>query len=291
MSLFKRVAALFQNDKLEVSARFELLREAVFGTMSSFYLARDRKTGQVVGLKLLDPEKTAAFESRFKGLAKPSEGQIAMLLAHPRIVKTLEHGQTTDGRYYLLMEFIDGPGLNTLIHARDKILDGRRIELIRQMVEAVGAVHKAGFIHRDICPRNFICAPDASSLKLIDFGLTVPATKEFLQPGNRTGTPLYMAPEILRRRPTDHRVDIFSLGVAAYQLCTFELPWPTTDVSGKAATLHDTKPAISLLQARPDLNPALAAAIMKAIAVEPEERHESTDHFQRALRGLKGETA
>ena len=109
------------------------------------------------------------------------------------------------------MEFLDGPGLNSLIIARSKLLDGNRLTLARQAAEALEAVHAAGFIHRDICPRNFVCSPDATSLKLIDFGLTVPAEKEFMLPGNRTGTPNYMAPEVVRRKPTDQRLDIYSL--------------------------------------------------------------------------------
>ena len=83
--------------------------------------------------------------------------------------------------------------------------------LLRQAAEALAAVHRAGYIHRDICPRNFVVDKDCESLKLIDFGLTVPATPPFMQPGNRTGTPNYMAPEVVRRRPTDQRLDIFCL--------------------------------------------------------------------------------
>ena len=152
---------------------------------------------------------------------------------HPLIVQTSGYGMTTEGEHYLIMEYLDGPGMNALIKDRAPEIRRHERKLMRQMGEALAVVHKAGFIHRDICPRNFICLDDASRLKLIDFGLTVPATNEFKQPGNRTGTPNYMAPEVVRRRATDHRLDIFSLGVTCYQLCTFELPWPSQDVTGK----------------------------------------------------------
>ena len=203
---------------------------------------RDKRSGNIVGLKIADPEKTDAFESRFKGLGKPSEGEIAGALKHPHIVQTLEHGLTTKGLRYVVMEYLPGSGLHTLIHTRDPLLDGKRVDLIRQMAEALDCVHRAEFIHRDICPRNFICCPDASSLKLIDFGLTLPASKNFMQPGNRTGTPIYMAPEISRRRPTDQRVDLFSLGVSAYHLCTFDLPWPVGQNPAVSALRYDTDP-------------------------------------------------
>ena len=274
--------------KLNIDQRYELLREAVSGTMSSFYMARDRKSGDVVGLKVLDVEKTMFFEARFKGLEKPSEGEIAIQLDHPRIVKTLGFGVTSSGEQYVLMEYLDGPGLNSLIKDRSPLLEGNQLTLIRQMADAIGVVHQHGFIHRDICPRNFICSSDASSLKLIDFGLTVPATKEFMQPGNRTGTPNYMPPEIVRRRATDQRVDIFAFGVTAYQLCALELPWPTQDVTGKAAMLHDTKPPVDILQVCPKLPPKLGSLIMKCLQVQPSERPQSIEEIRRVLKSIPG---
>ncbi|MCA9167004.1 MAG: serine/threonine protein kinase [Planctomycetales bacterium] len=288
MGIFDRFRSLLDG-KLNVDQQYELLRSAVSGTMSSFYMAKDKRTGEVVGLKILDTEKTTFFESRFKGLSKPTEGEIAQQLDHPRIVKTLGYGHTTRGETYLLMEYLDGPGLNVLIKEHSPKLNGNRIALITQMAEALGAVHKAGFIHRDICPRNFICSADATELKLIDFGLTVPATKEFMQPGNRTGTPNYMAPEVVRRRPTDQRLDIFSLGATCYQLCTFELPWPSQDTTGKAAMLHDSKQPVDILTVRPDLNPKLARLIMDCLATQPEKRPRSTDDFLRVLSSVQHE--
>lgn len=269
--------------KLNVDERYEMLRGSVSGTMSQFRMARDRKTDEIVGLKILDDEKTDYFEARFKGLNKPSEGEIAMHFDHPRIVKTLGYGQTTQGHPYVLMEFIEGKGLNSMIIAQDPILDGNRLTLIRQMAEALGEVHDAGYIHRDVCPRNFICAPDAQSLKLIDFGLTLPNTPEFNQPGNRTGTPQYMSPEIARRRATDLRVDIFSLGVTMYQLCAFELPWPSADMTGKVALLHDSKEPVPLTEAQPKINPKLAKVIHKCMAPKPENRPPDVATLKRSL--------
>jgi serine/threonine protein kinase len=154
----------------------------------------------------------------------------------------------------------------------------------------VAAVHRAGYIHRDLCPRNFVLAKDLSGLKLIDFGLTVPAKPEFMQPGNRTGTPNYMAPEIVRRRRTDHRVDIFSFGVTAFELFTFELPWPR-GTDGKAALAHDTEQARDIRQLKPDIHPRLAEAIMKCIAPPPTDRPETMEQFLAAISTVKSETA
>ena len=290
MRLLRKLTAWTQTNKLDVSKRFELLREAISGTMSKFHVVRDRSTDQIMGLKLLDPEKTAAFEKRFKGLGKPSEGEIAVALKHPRLVETYEFGLTTDNRNYVLMEFIDGPGLHSAIAIGDARLKPHRLALIRQMAEAIEAVHSAGYIHRDICPRNFICVDDLSSLRLIDFGLTIPATKPFLRPGNRTGTPLFMAPEIVRRRPTDHRIDLFALGVTAYQLCALKHPWNHNDVTGKAALAHDTQEPTDILDHCPDLNRALAQAIMRCLEPNADNRPKSAAAFLAELAPLTDAT-
>ncbi|MCE9545472.1 MAG: serine/threonine protein kinase [Planctomycetia bacterium] len=290
MGLFDRVKAMLGADRLNVAERFELLREAVHGTMSSFYMARDKQSGQIVGLKVLDLEKTKVFEARFQGVTKPSEGQIASALAHPRIVRTFEHGLTSDGAPYLVMEYLPGQGLNTLITGRSPQLDGQRLWIIRQGAEAVGAVHAAGYIHRDVCPRNFVVDLENESLKLIDFGLTVPATAPFMQPGNRTGTPKYMAPEVVRRRTTDRRLDVFAFGVTAFELFAGETPWPTGVTTGKAAMAHDTQPPIQLTEASPRIDPTLAAAIHRCLASKPENRPATMDEFLQLIETVQRET-
>src|SRR5581483_11417614 len=103
-------------------------------------------------------------------------------------------------------------------------LDGARTQILAQVADALEYMHQQKYIHRDICPRNVLVNEDGE-VKLIDFGLTVPYKPEFCKPGNRTGTPQYLAPEILKRQSTDHRVDLFSLGVTAYQTFTGHFPW------------------------------------------------------------------
>ena len=291
MGLLDSFSKMLSGGKLNVESRYELLRTSVAGSMSNFHKARDKKSDEVVGLKLLDPEKTEHFESRFPGLKKPSEGEIAIQMDHPRIVKTLEHGVTTTGSPYLVMEYLSGSGMNTLIGGKNADVAEHRLELLRQAADALRYVHAQGFIHRDICPRNFVVALDLASLKLIDFGLTVPATEPFMQPGNRTGTPNYMAPEIVRRRPTDHKVDIFAYGVTAYHFLTYTTPWPGGGTTGKAAMNHDTKAPEPITQHRPELHPKLASLVMSCIAADPDERPESMDKVMQGLGSVDAEVA
>ena len=285
MGLIARLKSAFSSNRLNVAKRFELLREAISGTMSKFYMARDRGTDRIVGLKILDPKKTAAFESRFPGLRKPTEGEIAVSLYHPYIVETYEHGLTTDGDQYLVMEFLGGPGLNSMLIARDVRLVTRRVEFVRQVAEALAFVHQSGYLHRDVCPRNLLMTTDGSILKLTDFGLSVPATPGFMRPGNRTGTPNYMAPELVHRRPTDARVDVFAFGVTVYELCTGELPWPS-GTTGQIAMTHDQLPTAVQFH-RPDLSDELAEAIHACIESDPAKRCPSMERFLRMIRNVE----
>ena len=289
MGLMKHLKAMLRGGKTDISARYVRLREAISGTMSKFYMARDRQTGKIVGLKILDRVQSALFEARFKGLNKPTEGEISTALpAHPHLVKTFEHGLTTEDEQYLVMEFIEGQGINSLITGASELLDSRHVELIRQAAQALDAVHEAGFIHRDVCPRNFIVSPDGQNLKLIDFGLTVPDKQEFKKPGNRTGTPNYMSPEVIRRQRTDKRLDIFSFGVTAFELCTFELPWPHCN-TGPDAMRHATEDPTPIDQYRPKIHPKLAEVIHRCLKVEPSDRFQSMKQLIDMLAGLEHE--
>lgn len=278
---------MLSGGKVNLKSRFELLREAASGSMSKFYKARDRTNDKIVGLKIVDSEKLAAFEGRFKNLKKPSEGEIASTFDHPYIVKTLEYGVAVDGTHYLVMEFLKGAGMNWVLMTGDNKLDGKRVTYLRQVAEALEAVHQAGFIHRDICPRNLIFTEYDKILKLTDFGIAVPATASFMQPGNRTGTANYMAPELVRRYKTDKRLDIFAFGVTAYEICAGELPFPS-GFTGMAAMTHD-QPPTDIRKYRPHINPRLAKAIHRCFEAEANDRFASMADFLTAIEGVEKE--
>lgn len=287
MGLFDAIKKAFGSDKLDVRARFEIKRQGTAGTMSNFYLAEERATHRMYGLKILNMQKLAEVEARFKGIKKPSEGEIAMIFRHPYIVQTYEFGTTTKDEVYLLMEFLGGGGMHTLIANQSPKLDGRRLEFIKQGAVAVEEVHKKGFIHRDICPRNFILTEDFSVMKLTDFGLTVPAIPQFMQAGNRTGTPNYMAPELVRRKPTNIQLDVFAFGVSAYEIMTGHLPWERGS-DGRAALQHETEPE-DIRTYRPKIQPALARAIHQCLELDQKKRLPSMTQFIQLITPLKSE--
>ena len=276
------------SSRVDLWKRFERLRESHSGTMSTFYKVRDNRTGEVLGLKVVDREKAAPVEARYKGLGKPGEGEIGAKVSGPNIVRTVEWGESTSGEPFVVTEFIAGTLLHALLAAGKPLTPVQRIDLVRQAATAVGAVHTAGFVHRDICPRNFMLRPDGR-LVLFDFGLTVPDKPVFLQPGNRIGTPNYMAPEVVRRRQADKRLDVFSFGVTAYEICTLHSPWPR-GTSGAAALAHD-QPPDDIRQHWPEIPEPLAAAISACLAADPEKRPPTMQRFLGMIAKLPGGTA
>ena len=288
---FKEMLGADAGNVLDVSKRFEMDRTSFSGTMSKFHVATEIATNKKFGIKFLDKEQLATFRARFKGLKKPEEGVIAMSINHPRIVETFEFGKTTRGIEYILMEYIPGTGLNNLINNKHPGVIKNRLTLLRQMAECIQFVHDSKFIHRDICPRNFIVEESCESLKLIDFGLTVPDEEPYHRPGNRTGTPQYMAPEIVRRRETDRKVDLFSFGVTAYKTLTFEHPWDSKDTTGLAALNHDRRPATDIREHRPDINERLADAVHKCLEIEAKNRMPSCKKFLSKIRTLETDVA
>lgn len=290
MGIFDKLFGEKKPAKLDVSTRFQLDRHAFSGTMSKFRVAKEIGTGKLYGIKFLDAKKLEHFRSRFKGLNKPEEGEIAMQISHPLIVETYEFGKTKTGQEYILMEYIEGTGLDAVIRSKREEIAPHRLKMLRQMAEAVQVVHDAGFIHRDVCPRNFICHSNYTGVRLIDFGLTIPNEAPYRLPGNRTGTPQYMAPEIVRRRPTDARVDVFALGVTMYRMLTWKHPWGSEDTSGMAALTHDSVDVTNIFDHRPDLNKKLGEAIHKCMEVKVENRMQSCKRFLSAIRSVKSES-
>ncbi len=262
----KRVA------KTDITRRFELIGRVGQGSMSRVWRARDTLSGKIVALKVLDKEKTRRFEARFASeLKKPSEGEVALSLKHPHIVNTYEWGITQDSEQFLVMEFVDGLGLSYLVDVQNETMRKNRLSFIIQLGEALRYFHEQNWIHRDICPRNVMVTDADLQLKLIDFGLVVPNTPPFRAPGNRTGTANYMAPELIKRQPTDQRIDIFSFAVTCYEMFTKRFPWKAAE-SIDAVLQHINTPPHDIRELVPDIDQQIADAIMKGLATNPRDR-------------------
>ncbi len=271
----------------DINKRFELLGRTGQGSMSKVWRARDRQSGRTICLKVLDKEKTIKFEARFTGLKKPSEGEICMLLKHKNIVQTLEYGMTTDKEPYIIMELIDGVGLNFLIETKSKQLHGNRVNYLAQYANGVEFMHRAGYLHRDICPRNVMVSKEGE-VKIIDLGLAIPYKPDFCKPGNRTGTTMYLAPELIKRMTTDHRVDLFALGVTAYETFCGDLPWDKGGSQEVLRAIVNNEPR-DPRELVPDLDEEIVKFLLKAIERDPRKRFQTPADFREALQQLPGD--
>ena len=272
-------------EKVDVTKRFELISPIGQGSMSKVWRARDGKTGRPCCLKILDLEKTKKLEARFGKLKKPTEGEVAIQLKHPFIVKTTEHGITKKNEQFLVMEFVDGVSLSMLIDAQNEVMRKHRLRMMIQLAEAIEYFHRQNFIHRDICPRNVLLDRDWM-IKLIDFGLVVPNTPPFQAPGNRTGTANYMAPELIKRQKTDQRIDIFSYAVTCYEMWAKRLPWES-GATLEAVLHHINSPPTELAELVPDIDPVVAKVIMKGLAVNPADRWQTMGEILVPLRQVE----
>jgi len=269
--------------RTDIAKRFLLQGRVGQGSMSKVWRATDTNTGRVVALKVLDKEKTQQLEDRFKGLNKPSEGEIAVQLRHPNIVQTYEHGHTMDREPFLVMEFIEGVNLSYLVDTQNNDMVQNRLKFMIELGEAVNYFHRQNWIHRDICPRNVLVSSE-NQIKLIDFGLVVPNTPDFRKPGNRTGTANYMAPELVRRQATDQRIDIYSFAVTCFEMWTRRLPWESGQT--EAVMQRVNHPPEDIRQFAEDIDDEVAEIIMKGLATRPDDRWPSMTKMIEALESV-----
>ncbi len=255
--------------RVNLDRRFSISCETPQGSMSRVFRATDKESGRTICLKIQLPGKQAAAEARAQRLSRPPEGEIAMKVIHPNVVRTLEHGLSTEGARYIVMEFVDGVSLK-FVREATKVGVRAKVKLLAEAADALAAVHAAGFIHRDINPNNFLVDRE-NTVKLIDFGLAVPNTPIFQRPGNRTGMLQYMAPELIRRESTDERIDIFGFGVMAFELLTDKLPYGGGNSLAQMTQKINVDPMDPAL-ANPRLSEELCEILRKTLARKPGDR-------------------
>jgi serine/threonine protein kinase len=198
------------------------------GGMGAVYEARQLDLDRKVAIKLLPMETSLdeGFVQRFQ-----REARAMARLQHPGIVAVYQFGTARDGRLYFVMEFVDGMTLFDLIHS-GHLTVAQALEIVKQVSEALAYAHEEGVVHRDIKPSN-ILVDKKGRVKVADFGLakmartakSEAASLMHTQTGHIMGTPDYAAPEQQDSTvATDHRADIYSLGVVLYEMLTGERP-------------------------------------------------------------------
>ena len=264
--------------KPKVNERYRLKMELGRGSFGVAWLAHDTKLhSRLVVVKLPLDAEASIFDRDIKALAR---------INHPNVVHIYDHGWTSEGDPFFVMQYVPGESLRKEVGGRGMELK-RAARLISQLGSALSAVHRAGVVHRDIKPDNVMLqtAGDEEFAIIIDFGI---ATIEESQAGRSErdtwpGTTLYMAPEQLRGRPIPAS-DVWALGVVAYEAVTGRRPYSPADIP---LLINGPHPFIEPKTLRPELPPAAQEVILKALAYDPKLRYaqarEMGDAFWRAI--------
>lgn len=264
-----------------LSHAYDIERELGGGGMSRVFVATERSLGRKVVIKLLSPELTAEVNrGRFR-----REIQVAAQLQHPHIVTLLSAGEYGDLVYYT-MPFIRGESLKSAVEKDGAMRIEDVVRVLYDVVDALAYAHENGVVHRDIKPAN-ILRSGAHSL-VTDFGVAK-ALNAAMSGGGMTstgmaiGTPAYMSPEQLAGDPAaDHRIDIYALGLLAYELLTGQSPFAASTARGVLAAVLTREPQ-PLVEVRTDVPRALSTMVMACLTKEPEGRPENAAMLLSAL--------
>ncbi len=277
--------------------RYRILARLGAGGMGTVYKAHDPQLNRTVAVKVPHfdgpPDKVAARVQRFA-----REARAAAQVWHPHVCPIFDVGEH-EGQPYVVMAFVEGESLAQRLARQGRYEDvAQAATLARQVLDGLGAVHGHGIVHRDLKPGNIMLGADGHPV-LMDFGLARPedAEESLTSEGVVLGTPAYMAPE--QASGQSDRVgpwtDVYSLGVVLYQVLTGRLPFDGPPLTVLSRIVHEAPPPPSRL--RPDLDPSLEAAVMKALAKEPRERYQAAREMADGLggwlrsRGLMATTA
>ena len=269
-------------------------RELGGGGMSRVFVAMDRTLERQVVVKVLKPDLSVGVSfDRFR-----REIQLAAKLQHPHIVPLLASGEVA-GTPYFTMPFIEGESLRARI-ARDKEVPvGETVRLLRQVAAALSYAHKHGVVHRDIKPDNVMISDEFALVT--DFGVAkaLSASSDSSPDINASGltgmglalgTPAYMSPEQATGDPTvDHRADIYSCGIMAYEMLTGHPPFYGLTAQATLASQAIEKP-VPIQEKRPMLPPALAALIMRCLEKRPDDRPQSASELLQELDSITSGT-
>jgi serine/threonine-protein kinase len=281
------VTDLLADLQTHFAATYVLERELGGGGMSRVFVARDERLDRRVVIKLLPPQVTATISAdRFK-----REIMLAAALQHPNIVPVLSAGEFGTLPYFV-MPFIDGESLRTRM-MRGPLSVRETVTILKDVVRALAFAHNRGIIHRDIKPDNVLLASGAAVVT--DFGVAKAISASRQQDGVRVssptmtgvgtslGTPAYMAPEQAAADPsTDHRADIYALGIVAYEMLTGAPPFHGRTPQALLAAQLSEIPA-PLTSRRYDVSVPLSTLVMQCLEKEPAKRPKTANDVLRTL--------
>ncbi len=247
-----------------IADRYRVQRRLGGGGMADVYLAEDSRLGRLVAVKVLKPQfaQDAEFVERFR-----VEAQATALLGHPNIVAVYDRG--VDGPpWYIAMEYVPGESLKQRLRREGAMAPEEAVRTAQAVLAALQAAHERHIVHRDVTSSNVLVDP-AGRVKVADFGIARIGVSALTRTGTMLGTSSYLSPEQAQGRGADERSDLYGLGVVLFEMLTGRVPF-VADSDVAVALKHVSEPAPDPRTLRPDVPPALAAVVLKALAKEPD---------------------
>jgi eukaryotic-like serine/threonine-protein kinase len=269
-------------DKTLIDERYELRTLAGSGGMADVYLAHDEVLDRPVALKLLKDHlaQNHEFVERFR-----HEARSAASLSHPHIVPVFAWGETGDGMYYIVMEYLPGGTLKDTITSKGALPDRTAAAVALQIAEGLQAAHEQGMIHRDIKPHN-ILVTDSGHVQVADFGIARAAEATTISDlGYILGSAQYMSPEQAAGETVGLASDLYSLGVVLYEMLTGRVPFEVEVPSDVLAKHADGPPRPRKIN--PEVPEGTDTVVMRLLATDPENRYGSADQLIEDLRRIR----
>ncbi|MBR2404116.1 MAG: Stk1 family PASTA domain-containing Ser/Thr kinase [Clostridia bacterium] len=256
--------------KTILGGRYEILEEIGKGGMAYVYKARCILLNRIVAVKVLrdDLEGGDEFLKRFN-----TEAQAAASLTHQNIVSIFDVGED-NGKHYIVMEYVDGITLKEYILKKGKLDYQEALDITYQIADALQAAHEKNIVHRDIKPHNILITDD-KNIKVADFGIARSGTGQTLSTDNNIlGSVHYISPEQAKGEFVDNRSDLYSLGIALYEMISGKVPFDAdSPVTVAMMQIKDT--AVPLADDDGSLPIGVQQIVFKAIAKEPKHRYQN----------------
>lgn len=263
--------------------RFRPRRLLGKGTSGTVILAHDHELDRPVAVKLLtaDLERFRDLAARFR-----QEATLAAAVRHPNLVQVYDFGGGGKEPLYILYQFVGGRDLAAYLEAPERPDPAQAIEWIRQLADALGALHDAGLIHRDVKPANILIDPGGHPY-LIDLGLARAPERTGLQTksGVLIGTPLYMAPEVWRLERATPQADQFGLAAVLHECLYGRSPYPFVRIEDLLGWCEEEDEELAISEPGGDHPPSVRPALVRALRRSPKQRFSHVRDFARALAG------
>jgi tetratricopeptide (TPR) repeat protein len=262
--------------------RYQLEKELGKGAMGVVYLGKDPKIGRVVAIKTMalsqefETDELKDVKERFF-----REAETAGRLTHPNIVTIYDAGEEHD-LAYIAMEFLKGRDLTPYIKPDTLLPLEKVLSIVARVADALAYAHKHNVVHRDIKPANIMYEADSDMVKVTDFGIARITDSSKTKTGMVLGTPSYMSPEQLSGQKIEGRSDLFSLGVALYQMACGRLPFQGDSMAQLMFKIANEAHA-DIRTHKPGLPTCVAAVVNKALAKDPAARYQGGEQMAKAL--------